>query len=56
MLATKQKLQSVSSEATPVKQLKDGFKPGGRLSGVDLTATNDHFIEVTDSLKSMLCP
>lgn len=30
----KQKLQSVSSEATPVKQLQDDFKTDGRLSGL----------------------
>lgn len=49
MERAKQKLQSISIEDTPVKQLHD-FKPG-RLSGVDLTPTNHHFVEMDRLLK-----
>lgn len=48
---TKKKLQSVSSEATPVKQFQDDFKPDGRLSGVDLTPTSHHFVEMDRLIK-----
>ncbi|KAL9976701.1 hypothetical protein ACROYT_G014028 [Oculina patagonica] len=42
----KRKLQSISSEATPIKQLQEDFKPGGRLSAIDLTPTVNHFVEM----------
>ena len=48
----KQKLQSISSDATPVKQLKEDFKPGGRLSGIDLTPTAYHFEEMKKRLNN----
>lgn len=35
----KRKLQSMSSGATPIKQLQEDFKPGGSLSGIDPTPT-----------------
>ena len=33
----KRNLQTISSEAIPVKQLQVDLKPGGRLSGIDRT-------------------
>ena len=39
----KQKLQTISSEVIPVKQLQEDFKPGGRLSEIDLAPTEPHF-------------
>ena len=44
----RQKLPSVTA---PVKQFQDDFKPGGRLSGVDLTPTSHHFVEMDRLLK-----
>lgn len=47
----KQKLQTISSDALPVKQLQEDFKPGGRLSRIDLAPTEHHFVEMDRLLK-----
>ena len=47
----KQKLPTISSDALPVKQLQEDFKPGGRLSRIDLTPTEHHFVEMDRLLK-----
>ena len=47
----KQKLQTISSDALPVKQLQEDFKPGGRLSRIDLAPTEYHFVEMDRLLK-----
>ena len=47
----KQKLQTISRDALPVKQLQEDFKPGGRLSRIDLAPTEHHFVEMDRLLK-----
>ena len=41
----KRNLQTISSEAIPVKQLQVDLKPGGRLSGIDHTPIEHHFVK-----------
>ena len=47
----KQKLQTISSDALPVKQLQEDFKPAGRLSRIDLAPTEHHFVKMDRLLK-----
>lgn len=42
----KQKLQTISSDAIPIKQQQEDFNPGGRLSDIDLTPTEYNFVEM----------
>lgn len=41
----------ISSEASPVKELQEDYKPGGRLFAIDLTPTEHHFVEMDRLLK-----
>lgn len=51
MAYAKQQLQAIADQGNPLKQLREDFKSGGRLSMLDLSPPKHHFQQMESLLK-----